>query len=234
MPPANDSTRTELEEKLRKVDYHLRREMRARGFDPDQDDNVALTAPLAKLYTERENLRSELASLMEEDATATESRVIMREVERINEQLKRAFEGGAWHGPAVMEILQTVTPVQAAARPSPGVHSIWEIALHIAAWKRAGVMRLQGQPAQLPTEEDWPPVKETSEPAWEQTIQKIKEGHDQLVRAITSLDDSRLDIPIVEGSASVYATLHGIIQHDLYHAGQIAILKKLVTEGKQV
>ena len=68
----NDLKRTELEEKLRKVDDHLRQAMRARGFNPDQDDNVALTAPLAKLYTERENLRSELAALTEEDANATE------------------------------------------------------------------------------------------------------------------------------------------------------------------
>jgi hypothetical protein len=72
MPSINALKRTELEEKLRKVDDHLRQEMRARGFDPDQDDNVALTAPLAKLYTERENLRSELAALTEEDANATE------------------------------------------------------------------------------------------------------------------------------------------------------------------
>ena len=55
--------RTHLEEKLREVDQQLRHEMRARGFDPDQDDNLALTAPLAKLYSEREQLRDELESL---------------------------------------------------------------------------------------------------------------------------------------------------------------------------
>jgi len=70
MSPANDSKRTELEEKLRAVDYHLRSEMRARGFDPDQDDNVAFTAPLAKLYTERENLRAELETLTEDKTSS--------------------------------------------------------------------------------------------------------------------------------------------------------------------
>lgn len=59
------SERTLLEEKLREVDQRLRKEMLARGFDPAQDDNVALTAPLAKLYTERENLRAALQSLGE-------------------------------------------------------------------------------------------------------------------------------------------------------------------------
>jgi hypothetical protein len=61
------STRTRLEQRLREVDQRLRSEMRARGFDPDQDDNLALTAPLAKLYTERENLRAELQSLADKE-----------------------------------------------------------------------------------------------------------------------------------------------------------------------
>lgn len=60
---SEESRRTRLEEKLREVDQQLRSEMRARGFDPDQDDNLALTAPLARLYSEREQLREELESL---------------------------------------------------------------------------------------------------------------------------------------------------------------------------
>lgn len=63
--PPLESRRQELEEKLRAVDQQLRSEMLARGFDPTQDDNLALTAPLAKLYTERENLREELETLNE-------------------------------------------------------------------------------------------------------------------------------------------------------------------------
>jgi hypothetical protein len=61
-----ETRRTRLEEKLREVDQQLRREMRARGFDPDQDDSLALTSPLAKLYTERERLKEELASLLDQ------------------------------------------------------------------------------------------------------------------------------------------------------------------------
>lgn len=61
---SDESRRTRLEEKLREVDQQLRREMRARGFDPDQDDNLALTAPLAKLYAERQELRENLESLL--------------------------------------------------------------------------------------------------------------------------------------------------------------------------
>ena len=63
MPSPEESKRTELEKRLREVDQQLRTEMLARGFDPAQDDNIALTAPLAKLYMERENLKAELESL---------------------------------------------------------------------------------------------------------------------------------------------------------------------------
>jgi hypothetical protein len=66
------SKRTRLEEKLREVDHRLRSEMRKRGFDPDQDDNLALTAPLANLYAERENLRTELQSLIDEETPTFE------------------------------------------------------------------------------------------------------------------------------------------------------------------
>lgn len=63
MSSSEESQRTRLQEKLREVDQQLHTEMLARGFDPSQDHNIALTAPLAKLYTERENLRAELESL---------------------------------------------------------------------------------------------------------------------------------------------------------------------------
>ena len=155
----------------------------------------------------------------------------MQEIERITDQLERAFEGEAWHGPSVLEIMNGISSQQAAARPFDSIHSIWEIVLHIAAWERAVLRRLNGDRAQLPTEEDWPLVAATSDEAWEQTKQALKQGHDILRSAIANVDESRLDEPIVEGLASVYVTLHGIVQHDLYHSGQIAILKKTTSEA---
>jgi uncharacterized damage-inducible protein DinB len=153
------------------------------------------------------------------------------EMARTVDQLKRAFLGKAWHGPAVLEILEGVTAEQAAAHPVAGSHSIWELALHIEAWLRACRRRLQGERAQLGDAEDWPAITATDEKAWQQTLESIKQAHDELSSAILLLDDSRLDQPIIEGMSSVYVTLHGVIQHSLYHAGQIAILKKVHSEG---
>jgi len=153
----------------------------------------------------------------------------MTEVVRIVKQFQRGFEGQAWHGPALLELLNGVDARDAAARPIPSAHSIWEIVLHIAAWKGAGVRRLKGDRAELSDAEDWPSVAETTDEAWQNAKAGLTKIHQQLLEAIGRLDDPRLDEPIVEGLSTVYATLHGILQHDLYHAGQIAILKKALT-----
>ena len=154
----------------------------------------------------------------------------MTEIERIIDQLNRAFVGEAWHGPAVIEILEGVTAQQAAAHPLAGGHSIWELALHLAEWTRAVLRRLRGDPAQLTDAENFPAVADTSGRAWEEVREFIKQAHVELRSAILLLDDSRLDQPIIEGMSSIYVTLHGVIQHSLYHAGQIAILKKAFNE----
>ena len=154
----------------------------------------------------------------------------MKEVERISDQYQRAFNGQAWHGPSLLSLLEGVTAAQAAAHLIPGAHSIWELTLHIAAWESACLRRLNGDPAQLSDEEDWPRVEDTSEESWNASKQHLSDINQQLLEAISSTDDSRLDLPIIAGRdpefSSVYVTLHGGIQHDLYHSGQIAILKK--------
>ena len=155
----------------------------------------------------------------------------MTEIERIREQLKRAFEGNAWHGPSVMEVLSDVTAQQAAVRVFRGAHTIWELALHIGAWEGACLMRLQGERAELSDAEDWPAVTETTESAWQNCRLNLLNGNLKLRDAIAGLDEQRLDEPIVSGMPSVYITVQGVVQHDLYHAGQIAILKKAHKEG---
>ena len=154
----------------------------------------------------------------------------MTEIERILDQLKRAYEGNAWHGPSVREALEGVTAEQAHTRTLQNAHTIWELAQHIAVWEDAVRRRLEGDRAQiaLASLEDWPPVGEQREATWERAKAALDRGHRELCDAIARVPESTLDEPILEGMSSVYVTLHGIIQHDLYHAGQISMLKKAV------
>ena len=155
----------------------------------------------------------------------------MSERDRIADQFRRAFDGDAWHGPSVMEVLSDVTAQQASARVFPGAHTVWELALHIGAWEGACLTRLQGERAELTDAEDWPAVMETTESAWQRCKSTLVDGNQKLRDAIAGLDEQRLDEPILPGMPSVYITVQGVVQHDLYHAGQIAILKKALKEG---
>lgn len=156
----------------------------------------------------------------------------MTEIERIRDQFQRAFDGQAWHGPSVLSLLEGVTAEQAAAHAIPSAHSIWELTLHIAAWEDACRRRLEGDPAQLTDDENFPPVSDTSDGAWESAKAKLIDVHRRLLDVIATTDDSRLDQPIMDSAeipfSSAYVTLHGGVQHSLYHAGQIAILKKAI------
>ena len=153
----------------------------------------------------------------------------MSETARIADQLRRAFSGDAWHGDSVLEILNGVTAAQAAARPIPHAHTIWELVLHIAAWDGAVRRRLAGEALELSDEQNFPPVKDTSESAWRKTLEHVRQVHDELVQAVSESPDTRLteQVPGKQGAHyNYYYMLHGVVQHELYHAGQVALLKK--------
>ncbi len=151
----------------------------------------------------------------------------MSEVERIAEQLRKAFEGEAWHGPSVRELLASTARGQAAKRPIPGAHTIWEIVLHIGVWESVVRRRLLGElVTDLAPQQDWPPVRDVSETAWTRTLQDLDQGHLQLQQSIIQLTDERLGETVPGKDYTVYVMLHGVIQHELYHAGQIALLKR--------
>lgn len=151
----------------------------------------------------------------------------MSECARIHDQLQRAFEGNAWHGPALREVLDGVEAAHAARRPLANAHTIWEIVLHVAAWEAAALRRLAGDEAKLTDAEDWPAVADAGEPAWRAALAALERGSRALRQAVRAMPDARLAEPAPGASYSLYVLLHGVVQRDLYHAGQIALLKKI-------
>jgi len=153
----------------------------------------------------------------------------MSETARFADQLRRAFYGGAWHGDSLFEILTGVTAAQAAARPIRNAHSIWELVLHISAWDAAVRRRMTGVAVQPSDAENFPPVTDTSDAAWGKTLEEVRRVHDELTAAVTHFPEADLMKP-VPGKAGAHYNfsymLDGLAQHELYHAGQIALLKK--------
>ena len=178
------------------------------------------------------------------------------EMQRIADLLDRAGSGDAWHGPPVDATLTGITVEQAAARPLPNGHSIWEIALHIAVWDRVVARRFGGETFEPSAAEDWPTPAITvdgieytvigaispgasprgrsgrSEPspvsaaAWNGVVADVRTARGELRAAMLAFDPARLFDTVRGKNYSYYVMAHGIVQHDLYHAGQIALLRK--------
>jgi uncharacterized damage-inducible protein DinB len=154
------------------------------------------------------------------------------DMEVIADQIRRAFWGESWHGPSVREVLTDVSWEDAAAHPIGGAHSIWEIVLHLAAGYRLVLRRTCGERAQLSPEEEWPSVPEPSPEAWRKSRQALDQLNQQLQSAVRAFPAERLWREL--GSEySAYIQFCGAPQHDLYHAGQMVLLKKAILASRR-
>ena len=155
----------------------------------------------------------------------------MTEIKRIVEQLEREHDGDPWHGPSLKAIVSGIDHQLASTKPLPHAHSIWELVLHLTAWKNEVRHRLSGGRAGEPREGDWPPVGEITAERWEEACRNLDLAHQLLVSAVKEFPEQNLPVPIndprSEGvAATYYELLMGVLQHDVYHSGQIALLKR--------
>ncbi|HEU5321590.1 MAG TPA: DinB family protein [Methylomirabilota bacterium] len=142
------------------------------------------------------------------------------------DQLQRAWDGEPFHGPAVRTLLQGVGAPAAFARPLAGAHSIAEIARHIGTWEDIVRRRLGGEVIDtVPDDQDWPAVGEATASGWDATRRWLDEVHARLEGAVAALPEGRLGEAVPARDYDVEYMLNGILQHTLYHAGQIALLK---------
>ena len=151
----------------------------------------------------------------------------MTENERLSGELARAFRGGAWHGPAVFEILDGVEAAVAAAKPVAGAHSVWELVLHVAAWNRIVVRRIRDRRPADPTDaENFPAIPAPTEDAWIAAKQELAASADALAETVEGLPAERFPETVAGKQYTILTMLDGAIQHALYHAGQMALVKK--------
>jgi uncharacterized damage-inducible protein DinB len=156
------------------------------------------------------------------------------------DQLERAHAGDPWHGSSRAGLLADVSADEARRRPAPAVHSIWELILHMTAWTREVTLRLHGRKAADPEMGDWPALPASpDETAWRAALAALDEAHLALRDVVRGLDASRLAMRVGDernaalGTGVTLAqTINGLVQHDAYHSGQIAIVKKLLRSNR--
>ena len=147
----------------------------------------------------------------------------MSEIDRIAALLKQTFEGKPYYGPSVLGALEGIPAEIAIQQPPWSPHSIWSIVTHLTAELIYARQVIEGIAAPY-DEKTWFEVVDASEVAWQQALKDLKRANHLLLRAVKQLDDSILDEKPVRVRGPYYLMLHGTIQHNIYHAGQISLL----------
>lgn len=154
------------------------------------------------------------------------------ECKRSAAELTSTITGEAWYGDSLREILDGVTVDQASAHPVSNAHSIWEIALHLDAWIELYAGALRGTPMPpwdtMPREQDWPRVGATDAEAWEQCVHSLFGHHLQFAKSMETFGDERLDSTVPGRAYNFSRLFRSAALHAAYHAGQIALLKKML------
>ena len=134
-----------------------------------------------------------------------------------------------WHGTNLKEALAGIDYQKALRKPAAGSHNIYELVMHMYCWRRFVIEQLKGNTSykvELNSEVDWPTHYEGTESSWKTAMETLENTQRELSTLLETFDDSKLDEMMNGRKFSWYIFFHGLIHHDIYHSGQIAILKK--------
>ena len=151
------------------------------------------------------------------------------ETSRIQQLLKDSWDGRMWHGANLKYVLTGVDAEKAFRKPAAGSHNIYELVMHMYCWRNFVYEHLNGNvdfKTELNSALDWPVNYETTEENWQHALDLLNKSQDDLVEVFSKLEEGMLDESMHGRKFSWYDFIHGMIHHDIYHSGQIAILKK--------
>ena len=151
------------------------------------------------------------------------------------DQIRQTHAGNPWYGTPRTRFLEGLSAERAAHRPAGCPHSIWELVLHMTSWTNEVRRRLGGAAPAMPAEGDWPAIDEASEEAWSRAKDALAAAHAALVSDAERLTPQELarhvgaqrDAPIGAGLNGA-RMLVGLAQHDAYHIGQLALVRRLL------
>lgn len=157
-----------------------------------------------------------------------------KEIQRIKHSFKMVYNGSPWHGSSLLDLLKGVDYLQASQRVFPNSHSIWELVQHICSWREFAVKKMEGEAGfdiVLNSESDWINMQAPIEASWQKLLSELVENQRNILEILEGWLDEQLDDQVPGKDYNYYTLLHGIIKHDIYHAGQIAMTRKMLTIG---
>jgi len=152
----------------------------------------------------------------------------MLESKRISNLYQSIYDGEPWLEVTLANTLKNVNAQQAYMKIHPNLNTIWEIVNHLIQWRRNILQRVQGETVITPDHNYFVPVIDPSEVAWAQSLQNLAKSQEQWNAFLNDFDDAHFEKIYANNNHTYYEHIHGIIQHDIYHLGQIVILKKLI------
>lgn len=152
----------------------------------------------------------------------------MTEKERISALYQSVYNGNPWIDINIIDTLKSFTAKEAFTKSKPNVNSVWEIVNHMIQWRFNVVQRIQGKILTSPENNYFTPIIDNSEQAWKSILQDLDESQNLWITVLKNFDEAQFEKVYPNNNHSYYEHIQGIIQHDLYHLGQIVILKKLV------
>jgi uncharacterized damage-inducible protein DinB len=156
----------------------------------------------------------------------------MAERKRTLELLDRAYRAQAWHGPALLESLAGVSAAMAARRVVKGAHTIWELVDHLGSWNAIVAERLAGRTPKVTPELNFPKMPRTTPAAWKKSLARLAASQRRFRAAVAKFPEAQLGRIRPGTKTSWNVLIHGQIQHQIYHAGQIALLRRGM--GKEI
>jgi len=153
------------------------------------------------------------------------------EIKRIHKNISAIYNGTPWYGDSVLSYLSGVSAEMAAMKPDKLNHSIAEIVCHMSAWRYFVIEKMKGNAAYevWDTELNWRKIATLNEVEWQTIKDDLLKSQTGLLHQIEEMPESMLTAPVDGRKYNFRLMLQGIAQHDIYHSGQISMIKKLVS-----
>lgn len=152
----------------------------------------------------------------------------MTESRRIQTLFTDLYHGHPWLDVTLQDTLRQITPSKANQRPIKDGNTIWEIVNHIIAWRENVLKRVQGEVIQTPSSNYIEKIEDASDDAWQQTLEALETTQKEWLYFLGTFNEAHFGNEYPVNKLTYYQHIHGIIQHDAYHLGQIVLLAKMV------
>lgn len=152
-----------------------------------------------------------------------------KEIKRLIRTMKKNFEGSPWYGPSFRDVMEDISVRKAFSRPVENAHCMAEILCHMISWRELLNKRLQGDDSFSVTQKEsfnWKRFDPDPEKAWQVLQQAITTNQEQIIASLEKSEDTLLDQKVAKRKYTYRTLITGLIEHDVYHLGQIALLKK--------